>query len=348
MDAPVFPEDYANATAVHDYLTTRFGQIQPDSASPTGDWLDVYSSEIKNSCSPKWADISLLYLRKLDTALDGIENATPDLLSKYLAKIAGKRSAGTRNRTHNVFSRFFSWAVTTKRMRNNPITGLKRLQESRNASIVYCTPSERDECIEIALETGWPEWIAVPIAFYAGMRREEIANFKWEDVRFQEGNISVPKTKTKTSRVLPLNSRLEEYLRAAPENECSGFVVPSIRGVNRVRRLNVLMNKIRKLKMARILTGWGLSRVPASKSRRYKEFNGSYAKQMESKRKDVEQQLERIGWNSFRHTFGSLLAQSGVSLDKISAWMGNTPEVCRRHYAQFIPRDRRDEEIDKL
>lgn len=58
--------------------------------------------------------------------------------------------------------------------------------------------------------------------------------------------------------------------------------------------------------------------------------------------------LARIGWNSFRHTFGSLLAQAGVSLDKISAWMGNTPEVCRRHYAQFIPRDRRDKEIDKL
>ena len=46
--------------------------------------------------------------------------------------------------------------------------------------------------------------------------------------------------------------------------------------------------------------------------------------------------------------FGSLLAQDGVSIDKISAWMGNTPEVCRRHYAQFVPRDRRDEDIDRL
>jgi integrase len=57
---------------------------------------------------------------------------------------------------------------------------------------------------------------------------------------------------------------------------------------------------------------------------------------------------ERIRWNAFRHTFGSLLAQAGVSLDKISAWMGNTPEVCRRHYAEFVPRDARDDEIDRL
>jgi hypothetical protein len=57
---------------------------------------------------------------------------------------------------------------------------------------------------------------------------------------------------------------------------------------------------------------------------------------------------ERIGWNAFRHTFGSLLAQSGVSLDKICSWMGNTPEVCKRHYAQFVPRGGHDEDIDKL
>jgi len=57
---------------------------------------------------------------------------------------------------------------------------------------------------------------------------------------------------------------------------------------------------------------------------------------------------ERIRWNAYRHTFGSLLAQDGVSLDKISAWMGNSPAVCRRHYAEFVPRDRRDEDIDRL
>jgi len=57
---------------------------------------------------------------------------------------------------------------------------------------------------------------------------------------------------------------------------------------------------------------------------------------------------ECIGWTPFRHTFGSLLAQAGVSLDKISSWMGNTPEVCSKHYAQFVPRDYRDEDVDKL
>lgn len=46
-----------------------------------------------------------------------------------------------------------------------------------------------------------------------------------------------------------------------------------------------------------------------------------------------------LPWSAldFRHTFGSLLAQKGVSLYKISACMGNSPEICRRHYAALIP-----------
>jgi integrase len=39
----------------------------------------------------------------------------------------------------------------------------------------------------------------------------------------------------------------------------------------------------------------------------------------------------------FRHTFGSQLAMKGESLYKISALMGNSPEICRRHYAALIP-----------
>lgn len=39
----------------------------------------------------------------------------------------------------------------------------------------------------------------------------------------------------------------------------------------------------------------------------------------------------------FRHTFGSQLAMKGESLYKISVLMGNSPEICRRHYAALIP-----------
>ena len=47
----------------------------------------------------------------------------------------------------------------------------------------------------------------------------------------------------------------------------------------------------------------------------------------------------KLPWGclDFRHTFGSQLAMKGESLYKISAIMGNSPEICRRHYAALIP-----------
>ena len=46
-----------------------------------------------------------------------------------------------------------------------------------------------------------------------------------------------------------------------------------------------------------------------------------------------------LDWSclDFRHTFGSHLAQKGESLYKIAELMGNSPNICRRHYAALIP-----------
>lgn len=46
-----------------------------------------------------------------------------------------------------------------------------------------------------------------------------------------------------------------------------------------------------------------------------------------------------LAWSSldYRHTFGSQLAQRGVSLFNFATLMGNSPEICRRQYAALIP-----------
>ena len=52
----------------------------------------------------------------------------------------------------------------------------------------------------------------------------------------------------------------------------------------------------------------------------------------------------RLNWSclDFRHTFGSQLAQKGESLLKIAELMGNSPEICRRHYAALVPEKMHD------
>ncbi len=349
MDAPIFPDAYLDSPAVMAYLKDRAGDSPslPPPSDPDS-WLSDYEKEIMGECVFAWARDSLTRLRKLDAAMNGIANTTPEKGSAYLAGIAAKRASGTRNRALTAFNRFFKWAIRTERTKLNPFAGISALREERRSDIVYCTPAEREEFIALARTIGWPEWLAVPIAFYAGMRREEVANLAWPDVRLREGLILVNKTKTKTSRVIPLASKLEELLELVPVAERTGYVVKSPDGLDRIWRLNTLVHVLQKSKKKQLMTEWNIPRPPPSRSKDYPAQKAEYEKRKRKKVEKLQSHLERIGWNSFRHTFGSLLAQSGVSLDKISAWMGNTPEVCRRHYAQFIPRDRRDGEIDKI
>lgn len=71
---------------------------------------------------------------------------------------------------------------------------------------------------------------------------------------------------------------------------------------------------------------------PSPKSKRYDPDNFSRDLRIANKKAGLE-------WTclDFRHTFGSQLAMRGESLYKISALMGNSPEICRRHYAALIP-----------
>ena len=209
MDRPEFPEAYEDAPAVIAYMKARFPDSVSAMSSDAGAWLDDYAQEIGSECSDKWAAMSVARLRTLEQATGGLATLTPEGASKFLAGIAATQKIATRNRLLATFSRFYKWAIRTERAKTNPFSGIKTLKEERLTDIVYCTPAERDEAIALARETDWEEWLAVPIAFFAGMRREEISNLMWPDIRFDAGLIVVTKTKTGKSRTVPLNASLE-------------------------------------------------------------------------------------------------------------------------------------------
>jgi len=155
---------------------------------------------------------------------------------------------------------------------------------------------------------GAPDACAVWLALYGGLRVGEIARADWADLNLGTRRLVVPKAKGGRRRVVPVAEPLGDVLQGEASR---GRIVPWPANEPQWRyAADRLLDRLRR----------ACPKIPA----------------------------ERIGWNSCRHTFGSLLAQAGVSLDKISAWMGNSPRVCRRHYAEFVPRDRRDEDIERL
>jgi len=71
---------------------------------------------------------------------------------------------------------------------------------------------------------------------------------------------------------------------------------------------------------------------PSSQGKKYDPDNFSRVPQNANKKTGLR-------WTclDFRHTFGSQLAMKGESLYKISTLMGNSPGICRRHYAALMP-----------
>ncbi|MDR1534775.1 MAG: tyrosine-type recombinase/integrase, partial [Planctomycetota bacterium] len=365
MNEPNFPAPYMESDAVKRYLFDRYGNSVNDTIVHDADWLASYAITITGECSRGWAKHSLTHLKNLSRYCGGdIREVTASKAQEFLDSIIAKgKTQSTRNRTLASCSRFFKWVVRTNRSSANPFKGIKLLPEKRSGAIVYCTREERTEIINMAKESGWPDWLAVPIAFFTGMRREEICRLKWPDIRINEGLVFVSRTKTGKSRLIPLYNQLEELLLLIPIHERTGYVVktPVDSGdeikdeVKRPDRLINLVLHLRRGMERRLMIKWGhsLPILYAEKPRtknlvewkqlkdEHRKAKNEYNKILRSNRNQLNEQLERIGWNPFRHTFGSLLVQGGVSLDKVCAWMGNTPEVCRRHYAQFIPRDRR-------
>ena len=84
------------------------------------------------------------------------------------------------------------------------------------------------------------------------------------------------------------------------------------------------------------------------------EYKGEYkdasSSIIDTLRRDFKGSIapECIGWNPFRHTFCTLLVQSGVSLDKVAMWAGHSAKICKRYYTRFIPKDQKDSDIDKM
>lgn len=302
-DRPIFPQQYAFAPAVRKYLSDWYDAPAVRPALHHGDILAAYADELRASVtSATWAATSLMRLRRLADTCGPLLDITTATADQYLTSLP--YTPATRNRHLIVFSRFYKWCIRTGRASVNPFAGIKQVRESRPIVITYCTASERKTIIDAARASGRPEWLAVPIALYAGLRRGEIAGLLWSDIRRQEGHIVVQKTKTGRARLVPLHRDLIALLPA----DGKGYAVDIPKSQNRSMYLELLLRHLRPM----LPTG-----TPC-------------------------------GWNIFRHTFGSLLAQSGVPIDKICAWMGNTPQVCRAHYAQFVPRDGKDADIDKM
>lgn len=232
-------------------------------------------------------------------------------------------SNASRNRARTAISGLCSWMrVSGHRPRNwDPLFGIGELREERpHDGVVIWEDDELRPLLEAAdrLSDGIAIWIAV----YAGLRRAEIARLEWSDIT--PAYITVRKSKTGRKRQVPLSSQLLERLEREPKT-----------GTKVVNWPEAWFNRARNAMEERL-------------PREIARHDGDDSKRVEMIRTLHQRHPEKFGWNIFRHTFASRLAQAGRPLDLIAAWLGDSPSVCRDHYTRFVPQNRRDDRIDDV
>lgn len=236
-------------------------------------------------------------------------------IAAFIAKRVQEDGIGpkTANRYREILQRLFNWAMSQRGVRmpggENPARRVERYRE-RASAIRFLSMAQIGEQLT-ALEDDMQLETMVALYIYAGLRREEALWLTVTDVDLKAGRHGMVRVraktvggqfwepKTKVNRVVPVSSALRPYLDRYTPRASDG--------------------------------NWffpspeGCRWDPDNFSARLREAN----------------KTRQLAWSclDYRHTFGSHLAMKGESLYKISTLMGNSPEICRRHYAALIPEE---------
>ncbi len=244
-----------------------------------------------------------------------LEEITTAQVSEFVTEIVRIKGLAPKTANHNIkiLRRLFNWAMEEGGVKlpedKNPASKVQIYKE-KASDITFLTKKQIKEQLE-ALADDVQYQTMVSVLIYAGLRREEVLWLTIPDVDLNAGQNGMIRVRAKTvqeeswdpktgiSRAVPISKALRVYL----ENY---KVRPSV----------------------------GNWCFPSPKGKRYDPDNFS------SELRTINSE-NGLRWSclDFRHTFGSHLAMSGQSLYKISKLMGNSPEICRKHYAALMPEE---------
>jgi integrase len=238
-----------------------------------------------------------------------LEEVTTSAVSEFLIRL--KRARGLSKKTLNeyreILQRLFNWAIDVENVRlpgearRNPVTDVPRYHVDDPTIRFLTLPQIHEQLKALVNHPQLQAMVAVYI--YAGVRREEALWLTRDDVDLQRG-------------VLHVRAKTVDGRSWRPKT-----------GRNRV----VPISRALKEHLARYTPSipWYF---PAPTGGRWDPDNFSH-------HLATINAAAGLQWTClhYRHTFGSHLAQRGESLYKISKMMGNSPEICRRHYAHLTP-----------
>ena len=173
------------------------------------------------------------------------------------------------------------------------------------------SPEEIGSLIDTAKSKGGEWALLFRLAAYTGMRLGECCRLEWKNIDLEKGLVQVVPHKTRgivgdRPVTIPLHRELKKCLLAIPCRLRWGAVLPAIAKIYRERRhqLNKELNDI--------FDATGIERQTTVEGRKRKVCHASF--------------------HSLRHSFVSMAANMGVSLDVVRALVGHETTGMTRHY----------------
>lgn len=214
---------------------------------------------------------------------------------------------------------------------DNPFSIVERLPVEETPHS-FLTAAERDKILEAAGEYSQDTMLFVALCAFAGLRFKEAVYARWEWLDFAQGTLTVQGaddgsfgTKGKRFRTVPLHKRLWAILE--PLKQVDGYIIA--REKTKAGKWRVRFEPRRGFAFA----------VDKAERELYPdryEDDGKGARRMKG------------SWctpHTLRHTFASLLVQSGVSDFKVADFLGHRDTRTTRIYSHLRGRD---PDIDRM
>ncbi len=295
------------------------GKVALERPKSFGELVETFAKVSELDGKPQQAKRNKSIVQRFIDAhnIKGVEQITSTAIQDYMADLSSKGHAPSTIWNHRgAISKFCEFLKSRALIEFNPAREAKAPKKKKPLP-VFLTPAEEKQTLAIAKKHGI--YAEVATALFTGLRLSELRRIRWQDVDFDNRTLIVPESKSGRPRAVPLSkSALDVITGQQTVTGQSKFIFPG-------------QERIDYTGMRRI--GWWVSALEPIQAEVLK-FS------------DRDERSVGRGWHLFRHTFASRLAQRGVSLRKISEWLGHADMRTTMIYAHLTPAY--DSDIERL
>ena len=278
-------------------------------------WLRVAKSTVKLTTYASYemmaTRIIIPYFETLNIKLKAL--TTEDIQEFYSAQLE-RVSANTVIHYHAVIHRALKYAVKIKTIQSNPAVNVERPRKEKFIGSFY-DKKEINTLFDII--QGHPLEVAIKLAAFYGLRREEIIGLKWTAIDFENNTLTIQHTVTECN----LDGKHIEVASDTAKTDSSLRTMPLVTNFR-----EMLLAKKEKQEHYRKLCG-------RSYCKEYLDY--IFVNEMGERWKPrylsdgfkriLEQNgLRRIRFHDLRHTCASLLLANNVPMKKIQEWLGHS------------------------